>query len=72
MHPVVSCHMLAQYQHLQILFGPTPSPAFRDVNDNIKYHLDVEKDQKVTKIRDGITQNVLMVMCFNVLSFVDL
>ena len=36
------------------------------------YRDDVEKDQKVTKIRDGIAQNVLMVMCLNVLLFVDL
>ena len=36
------------------------------------YRDDVEKDQKVTKIRDGIAQDVLMVMCFNVLLFVDL
>ena len=36
------------------------------------YRDHVEKDKKVTKIRDGIAQNVLMIMCLNVLLFVDL
>ena len=31
------------------------------------YRDEVEKDQKVTKLRDGIAQKLFMVMCFNII-----